>query len=45
VPLVIEGYGGALSGAIQSGTLKALALSAAERLPELRRPVVIRWKQ
>ena len=34
VPLVIEGYAGALGGAIQSGTLKALALAAAERLPE-----------
>lgn len=34
VSLVIEGYGGALGGAIQSGTLKALAHAATERLPE-----------
>ena len=34
VPLIIEGYAGALGGAIQSGALKALALAAAQRLPE-----------
>jgi tripartite-type tricarboxylate transporter receptor subunit TctC len=34
VPVIIEGYAGALGGAIQSGSLRALALAAAQRLPE-----------
>ena len=33
VPLIIEGYSG-LAGAIQAGTLKALAVGSAQRLPD-----------
>jgi tripartite-type tricarboxylate transporter receptor subunit TctC len=33
IPLIIEGYSG-LAGAIQAGTLKVLAVAAAQRLPD-----------